>query len=364
MNENENEAVQQPKPIKWSGWIIHSVAWGAMLALPFLFSGREGSVTVTLDRYLGSVLIFSSYAVAFYANYLYLVRKFLFTKQLVRYFLSNALLFIALIIGVHFLFELFFSPPVDRPFPGLGRWVAVRFLVTEMLVYIFTVTISVAFRMTSSWYVAEAERKELERSHSEAELKNLKSQLNPHFLFNTLNNIYSLIAISPERAQEVVHELSRLLRYVLYDSTQLMVTIEKDMDFIRNYVELMRIRQPAHVSVKTSISYASPDITIAPLLFITLVENAFKHGVSNSKPSFIEINIQASDEEINCLILNSYFPKNESDKSGSGIGLSNLRRRLDLLYPSRYSLTYGREYDTYRCELKCRTSPLAKGKKG
>jgi sensor histidine kinase YesM len=349
---SDNQAHPQPKPTKWAGWIIHSVAWGAMLALPFLFSGREGSVTVTLDRYLGSVLIFSSYAVAFYANYLYLVRKFLFTKQLALYLLSNILLFIAIITSVHFLFELFFSPPVQRPFPGSPSWFALRFIVSEMLVYIFTVTISVAFRMTSSWYVAEAERKELERSHSEAELKNLKSQLNPHFLFNTLNNIYSLIAISPERAQEVVHELSRLLRYVLYDSTQLMVTIERDMDFVRNYVELMRIRQPAHVSVATTISYTSADIPVAPLLFITLVENAFKHGVSNSKPSFIEICIKATDKEIDCLIRNSYFPKNENDKSGSGIGLTNLRRRLDLLYPGLYDFSSGREEDTYRCELK------------
>ena len=121
----------------------------------------------------------------------------------------------------------------------------------------------------------------------EAELQNLKSQLNPHFLFNTLNNIYSLIAFSPEKAQEAVHDLSRLLRYVLYESSQPFVSLEKDFDFLRNYVELMRIRLPKHVELKTNIVASSPGTLIAPLLFISLVENAFKHGVSNNKPSFI-----------------------------------------------------------------------------
>jgi LytS/YehU family sensor histidine kinase len=224
--------------------------------------------------------------------------------------------------------------------------------VANTLGYLFVITISVAYKMTGSWFTAEAERKELERSRSEAELTNLKSQLNPHFLFNTLNNIYSLIAISPERAQEVVHELSRLLRYVLYESSQSFVTIEKDLDFVRNYVELMRIRLPGHVAVKMSLSYDSPDMLIAPLLFITPIENAFKHGVSNSKPSSIQIEIKASDKEVYCHIYNSYFPKNEQDKRGSGIGLANLHKRLELIYPGKYQFSYGRQENAYYCELK------------
>jgi LytS/YehU family sensor histidine kinase len=150
----------------------------------------------------------------------------------------------------------------------------------------------------------------------------------------------------------VVHELSRLLRYVLYESGQPLVTIEKDMDFIRNYVELMRIRLPGHVSVTTHISYTSPDLLIAPLLFITPIENAFKHGVNNSRTSFIRIEIIATDKEINGRIQNSCFPKNEQDKSGSGIGLSNLQKRLNLIYPGKFTFDYGREGETYHCALK------------
>jgi LytS/YehU family sensor histidine kinase len=279
------------------------------------------------------------------------VKKFLFTKQVIRFLLSNLLLITCLIPVVHFLLGWFPSPPNERS-PNLTDWNFLRFIAFDMLGYIFIITISVAYKMTGSWYTTEAERKELERSQSAAELKNLKSQLNPHFLFNTLNNIYSLIAISQERAQEVVHELSRLLRYVLYESGHPFVTVEKDLDFIRNYVGLMRIRLSGHVSVTMSVSYTSADLLIAPLLFITPIENAFKHGVNNSKPSFIRIEIKATDKGIDCRIQNSYFPKNEQDKSGSGIGLSNLQKRLNLIYPGKFRFSYGQKEDTYYCELK------------
>ena len=179
-----------------------------------------------------------------------------------------------------------------------------------------------------------------------------ESQLNPHFLFNTLNNIYSLIAFSPEKAQEAVHDLSRLLRYVLYESSQPFVPLEKDFDFLRNYVELMRIRLPKHVELKTNIVASSPGTLIAPLLFISLVENAFKHGVSNNKPSFIHLDIHQEGAEVVCTIVNSYFPKSpDQDKSGSGIGLVNLEKRLGLLYSGHFSFQCGREGDNYSSYL-------------
>ena len=209
-----------------------------------------------------------------------------------------------------------------------------------------------AIKMTDGWYRVAAIQRELEKERAEAELQNLKSQLNPHFLFNTLNNIYSLIAFSPEKAQEAVHDLSRLLRYVLYESSQPFVPLEKDFDFLRNYVELMRIRLPKHVELKTNIVASSPGTLIAPLLFISLVENAFKHGVSNNKPSFIHLDIHQEGAEVVCTIVNSYFPKSpDQDKSGSGIGLVNLEKRLGLLYPGHFSFQCGREGDNYSSYL-------------
>ena len=204
----------------------------------------------------------------------------------------------------------------------------------------------------AQFYEARIREQQLVNRQQQMEFEMLASQINPHFLFNTLNNIYSLIAFSPEKAQEAVHDLSRLLRYVLYESSQPFVPLEKDFDFLRNYVELMRIRLPKHVELKTNIVASSPGTLIAPLLFISLVENAFKHGVSNNKPSFIHLDIHQEGAEVVCTIVNSYFPKSpDQDKSGSGIGLVNLEKRLGLLYSGHFSFQCGREGDNYSSYL-------------
>ena len=159
--------------------------------------------------------------------------------------------------------------------------------------------------------------------------------MNPHFLFNTLNNIYSLIQLDTTRAQQAVHDLSRMLRYVLYDSSRATVPLAAEIDFLRDYIELMRIRLPRHVRLFVSLPDAPSSTPIAPLLFISLVENAFKHGVSNEKPSYITIDIHELEGQLICSIKNSRFPKSDSDRSGSGIGLeqSDQAARHDIPRP-------------------------------
>ncbi len=306
-----------------------------------------------MSKYFHFLVIICTYILLFYINYLFLVKRFLFTKQTYRYLLVNTLLIIVLMVAAHYMQEMIPSDPENgRPHYDPSLMEMIGFNLVLFSIYCLVAALAVSFRMTGNWYTMEAERKELERSRSEAELQNLKSQLNPHFLFNTLNNIYSLIAFSPEKAQEAVHELSRMLRYVMYESDQSMVTLEKDLDFVRNYVELMRIRLPRHVELKTDISCSAPGTLVAPLLFISLIENAFKHGVSNNKPSFIHIDIHQEADRVECSLLNSDFHKDsEQDKSGSGIGLVNLQRRLSLLYPGHYTFKYGQEGDNYRSLL-------------
>lgn len=138
----------------------------------------------------------------------------------------------------------------------------------------------------------------------------MRNQLNPHFLLNTLNNIYALIAFDSDKAQQAVQELSKLLRYVLYDNQQNYVPLCKEVDFIRNYIELMRIRLSGNVEVITQFDIQPDSRTeIAPLIFISLIENAFKHGISPTELSFIHILISENKEEIRCEIRNSYHPK-------------------------------------------------------
>ena len=174
-------------------------------------------------------------------------------------------------------------------------------------------------------------------------MSNLRNQLNPHFLLNTLNNIYALIAFNSDKAQTAVEDLSKLLRYVLYDNQQDRVPIYKEMEFMHNYIELMKIRVTNNVDISTDIAVAPGDTTpIAPLIFISLIENAFKHGIS-SRPgeSYIKIAIKNTDKGIVCEIRNSNHPKKQNDKSGSGIGLTQVQRRLELNYPGQYEWKKG-----------------------
>lgn len=341
----------QSPPIKRLGKLIHIAGWAILFCSPFFFTGRESQVT--FEGYLRSIIVPLSFVLVFYLNYGWLVRRYLFNRRTGRFLLINLLLIGCTMLTVHLCMRYFYPPEIHHP-PHQPRPLneTVGFFVVNAVIYSLVAGLSVAIKMTDGWYRVAAIRRELEKERAEAELQNLKSQLNPHFLFNTLNNIYSLIAFSPEKAQKAVHDLSRLLRYVLYDSSQPFVPLEKDLDFLRNYVELMRIRLPGHVELSMNIVASSPKTLIAPLLFISLIENAFKHGVSNNKPSFIHLDIRQEDGRVVCTIVNSYFPKSPSqDKSGSGIGLVNLEKRLGLLYPGHFSFQCCREGDSYRSYL-------------
>lgn len=343
------------------GKIIHMSAWGILFGIPFFFTGDE-TETVTIESYTRFVIVPISFMFVFYANYFFLVPKYLFTRRLPEFFVANVLLIVFTMVAVHLLMDLLPDSPHEPPHrkppmrgePPLRN--IVGFFLGNAVLYMLVSGLSVAIRVTRNWYRIETMRRDLEQSRVEAELQNLKSQLNPHFLFNTLNNIYCLIAFSPDRAQGVVHDLSRLLRYVLYDSNRKFVPLGKELDFIRNYVELMRIRLPEHVSLDLQITEQSKEGgMIAPLLFISLIENAFKHGVSNNQKSFIRIYITHAENQVHCRIENSFFPKNEQDKSGSGIGLVNLEKRLELIYPESYSFRHGQEGDTYIADLQIQT---------
>ena len=349
MNRRKNIEVPPMPRVKGTGHLIHIVGWGILICSPLFFTGRSGVSSV--EDYVRSIIVPLSFMSIFYINYIWLIKRFLFRRETRWFLLCNMLLILAMMGLVHLCMT--YAIPdemMKHPHPRPLRD-EIGFHAINVAIYSLVTGLSVAIRMTNGWYQVEANQRELERERAEAELSNLKSQLNPHFLFNTLNNIYSLIAFSPEKAQEAVHDLSRLLRYVLYESNQPLVPIEKDLDFLRNYIELMRIRLPRHVDLQTDIEAATPGVMIAPLLFISLVENAFKHGVSNSQPSFIQITIQQAGDTVSCSIRNSYFPKSAGDKSGSGIGLSNLEKRLSLLYPECYHFTYGKEGENYVAHL-------------
>ncbi|NDV46652.1 sensor histidine kinase [Paludibacter sp. 221] len=331
--------------------LINVLIWLFIFVLPFLMLWRHDDIDLIRLGHNHAITVLSS-ALVFYLEYFVLTEKFLFQKKIWKFLGSNLLLILVVGLIVYFLKDFRMEKAMDNMHPSNYQFKAYLFYIREVFSMGIVAGISIITKVLGKWYVTEGQRQEEEKRRKEAELINLRQQINPHFFFNTLNNIYALIAISPEKAQDTVLELSKLMRYVLYDNTNNFVALHKELDFIKNYIELMRIRLTDNVDLKVDIQ---ADLTsnklIAPMIFISLIENAFKHGVSHSQPSFIHVNIHQVEDRIVCLIKNSYFPKDESDKSGSGIGLENLHRRLDILYPHKHILRCDEKNNTYVCEL-------------
>ena len=192
---------------------------------------------------------------------------------------------------------------------------------------------------------------EEQHKRTEAELEWLKNQLNPHFLFNTLNNISSLIQLDADKAQDSIAQLSDLLRYAMYETRHKTVPLQGEVEFMRNYVELMKLRCNAKTIVDCQLSIVNSQLEIAPLLFISLIENAFKHGVSSSRDSRIDIRLEQNEGKLVFTCENTNFPKDDADRSGSGIGIENTRRRLDLIYKDRYVWEQSLEDNIYKVRV-------------
>lgn len=327
--------------------LIHLLAWIIFFGFPLLFMVESGEHEYV--RYWIYIVNTAIYIAVFYLNYNWLIQRYLFTKQINRFIWVNLLMIALLSVMFFYLkeFEIHRFMPQQPPLQ-----LRVLFYFRDISFILLMVGLSVAVKMTGNWYRVEAIHKETERAQFEAELKNLKSQLNPHFLFNTLNNIYSLVIVKPEKAQEAIHRLSNLLRYALYENNANFVPLDKELKFIESYIELMSLRLSRNVQLSTQIKGGNPVDQIAPMLFISIIENAFKHGVSPTEASFINIDIEAkSGKGLVCKVENSNFPKKEMDRSGSGIGHENLLKRLDLLYPGKYKLTAENRGECYFVEL-------------
>ncbi len=192
--------------------------------------------------------------------------------------------------------------------------------------------------------------KELERENLHRQLEYLKYQINPHFFMNTLNNIHALVDIDPEQAKYTIEVLSKLMRYVLYEGNKAMAPLQKELLFLSHYVDLMRIRYTDKVRISLSLPTAPSDVEVPSLLFITFVENAFKHGVSYAADSFIEVRVDVDANAIRFSCRNSCKPTAE-DTHG-GVGLDNARKRLRLIYGSSYELRTTCLNQVYHVELK------------
>jgi hypothetical protein len=356
--------------------IVFVVIWTAVFAIPFFFHRIDNSVN--WDRVYGEWIRMSSFLVLFLLNTLVLVPRFLYQKKYRSYILF-ALFTTIIMVGLTIAIRMLLAPgqPMSMPPMELGpgmppmelgpgmpppmgyqpvaqpeqKSLFMLFL-DNFIIAVLVVGISTSFKMVSQWLNEESKRKDLEKEQLKTQLALLRHQVSPHFFMNTLNNIHALIDINAEDAKNTIIQLSTMMRYLLYDTAHGQTTLKKEIAFIESYITLMKLRFPENVTVTLILPDEIRDIPIPPMLFISFLENAFKHGVSYQVESFVAFKLEQNNGKLNCLIRNSRVKtKDTSEKEYSGIGLANIKKSLELLFGSDYSLTIHENEKEYEVQL-------------
>ena len=329
--------------------MLYTLVWVAIFLIPFMNAQLMSETVVDFNKVIISWGKIAPYFLIFIVNTTILAPQLLLRN---RYWLYSILL-------LAMLFAIFGTIEIgDFQYWQENAVLRDKASFTDLEWYwnvLLGVFMAGANSMIKLYYrTLETERRMtiLEKQNIETEMQYLKYQINPHFLMNTLNNIHAMIDFDAELAKQCVMELSRLLRHVLYDSSGSTTSLDKEVDFIHNYIELMRVRYIDDVEIKLNTPNINTcrKVVIPPLLLIVLVENAFKHGISYDKPSYIDINIAVDTDTLTCVVSNSRHTSQDTEHSG--IGLNNITKRLDLLFGGSYTLTTdSSSLDQYIVEL-------------
>lgn len=331
--------------------LIHILGWSLFGSVIFVLSPLTSEVERPNVFWIKQALQFVSLVLTFYFNFFYLIPNVLFKNK------TSLFLFLNLLGGIFYvvifvfydqytnmpeLMHKAFRPGV--PFkPKSGFFNYYDFF--SFLIFSMSVGISTSIGAVQKWQSDEKVRLELQQQQINSELSYLKAQINPHFFFNTLNNIYALTNIDVEKAKTALLKLSRMMRYVLYETEKNQTLLTKENEFIKDFIELMKLRLTGKVKLDLQIPEKIEEAEIAPMLLLPFIENCFKHGISSQKESNILISLS---REKNYLVLhteNTIFKSTENTPEGSasGIGMTNTIRRLDLLYPGKYKLDIDQE---------------------
>jgi len=339
--------------------LLHFLVWGIFFLLPVYVIYLESSHDRHfLTQVYPQIFLF---AVIFYLNYLWLAKALYLRKKKIAYFAASVILVVTFSVLERKIHGALESPPpfpeFDKSFSGktnpdlkengpppmaghsmprpIKTMPTYNFIITALLISGF----GLGLRVYRQILIDERQRKDAEKENLNSELSFLKNQINPHFFFNTLNNIYSLVENNVEDAQKAILNLSKLMRYLLYETEKGNKPISQEIEFMKNFLEIMKLRLSEKVALIVVFPEDYPDIRIPPLLFLPFIENAFKHGISYRKPSFIKIMMKVSENEINFECTNSLGGGGEElFRSGPGIGLENVRKRLTLLFPEKHHL--------------------------
>lgn len=339
--------------LKFIEVILLVLVWTVLIASPIFFRSNDNFEWRDIFNPLETII---PLFIIFLGNRFVLVPALLLKKRRILYLTSVIGLVAILTLGSFFLFQ---KGMVDRPLPPAqnkhmrppplnqehrlppgpgqaGRGPVPPFanlLIFSILLVGFDTGLMTSFRLAK----AEKEQAKVEKENAETQLAFLRNQISPHFFMNTLNNIHSLIDIDSEEAKESIIRLSKLMRHLLYDSETEKIPIQKEINFITNYVDLMKLRYSDKVKITLQLPTQLPDKSIPPLLFTSYLENAFKHGISFQQESFIDIVFSTTTDTLTFEINNSN-PQTEKDPEASGIGIENSRKRLDLIYGEDYTL--------------------------
>ncbi len=332
--------------------VIHILFWCLYFSFFFYQTAffRRNEEPDYLRSFYDAITQLLFIGLAAYANYFIFLPRFLKHKNIGRYFIEFIVPFLA-IMFVHILVKRYiFSDGSERLQFFLATY---KFFFTHSFVAFFIVAFVGMLKFVENWFELEAKTKAIENEKLTAELRFLKAQVNPHFLFNTLNNLYYLATVNSPKTPEVIDKLSQMMRYMLYDSNHPKISISKEIEYMKNYIDLEKLRLDNQVPIKFDILGEISNRQIVPLIFITFLENAFKHGVSNtSKNAFVDISIKIEGDKCFYTVENAKLAnKAVQDLTKSGIGLSNVKRRLELSYPQNYKLEVTESETNYKVEL-------------
>ena len=328
---------------------LHLSFWCVYVSfLLFQITSRRGR-ELDLERVITIATIQTTFAViASYLNYFIFLPRFLRRRNVWLYLLEFIVPFSVVMI-VRLTLERYFIDGLS----GTEEYLyTTRFVVFVITTNFFIVVFVAMLRFAVDWLEFEAKKNEVENEKLTAELNFLKAQINPHFLFNTLNNLYYLAYSKSENTTEVIAKLSQMMRYMIYDSNHPKVLLSKEIEYMRNYISLERLRLNDQIPIKFEVKGNTENVWITPLIFITFLENAFKHGVSNSNPkAWVNIAIDLSDHECIYTVENSRSTEQKDGSEKSGIGLQNVKRRLELSYPEKYKLVTEDTREKYLVKL-------------
>jgi hypothetical protein len=350
---------------------LHILAWAILIGLPLYFVNRWDIGKDFIWLYYINITI---NGLIFYINYFLLIPKLFFVEKKYRYYISVVVLLFMFYFVSDFSNQAVFKyvsdgrrparPPHEfvenkRPGPPASmRRIPMRppFREMHMFNYAFTslflVFFSLGLKVLERHSRIEKMQKELEREKLNSELAFLKNQISPHFFFNTLNNIYSLISINTGDSQKAVLKLSKMMRYMLYESENGDTKLSREIDFMKNYIDLMKLRISDRITLSIAFPEEYEDISIPPLLFIPFIENAFKHGASFRANSYIDIKMTCNREEIYFRCVNNFTIGGNGQLADTpGIGLGNVCKRLELLFPGKHELKINRSEETFEVLL-------------